>query len=296
VNLSIQRVDRSLLKPLIDYCLAHGPVHDDSFLPGRDFRITAQYPAYLLWKDRQIVGAVVLMRTRRYLQIHKGRFSIFHSILDSRDAYTALLDAIRPHFRNLRSVFLFIPEIKHSTAAILCKLNFQIERYSYVLENKDTIPSEVQFPQGYSVHPLVVSDKLGIAQFAQCVNESFAELAGHTESTPKDIRTWFDDDCYLEGGLCLLMHEEQPVGTISIMTEREDPNSVEVMALGIIPAYRGKGLGRSLLRYARAFALTQGLHPIVLSVNAENEKALALYKVEGFETIDTMICYALDLS
>jgi ribosomal protein S18 acetylase RimI-like enzyme len=37
-----------------------------------------------------------------------------------------------------------------------------------------------------------------------------------------------------------------------------------------------------------------GLDPVVLSVNAENEAALRLYRSEGFVLTETVVCYALD--
>jgi ribosomal protein S18 acetylase RimI-like enzyme len=73
-----------------------------------------------------------------------------------------------------------------------------------------------------------------------------------------------------------------------------NPNAAEVCALGIVDQHRGKGLGKALLGYAIATALGKRLHPVVLSVSAENEAALGLYKSEGFTTTKTMVCYTLD--
>jgi mycothiol synthase len=294
-TLRVERVDSANAGQLADYALAHGPEHDESYLPGRDFDLSVDFPAYLLLREAQTVGAVVLMRSPRYLSVGRGRFSVFHSVEPSPETYAALLDAARLHFEGLRAVYLFIPQDRHPVASILSRLGFHIERYSHVLENRETTPPpEARFPGGYEVRPLVGSDAAGIAQFVRCLNDSFSELAGHTDFTARDIRAWFDHEHYLEGGICLLLHGAQPVGTLCVMREHETRAAAEVLAFGILKAHRRKGLGRALLCYARKFALQQGLHSVILSVNAENDRALGLYEGEGFQPIETTVCYALD--
>jgi mycothiol synthase len=282
--------------PFLSYCLAHGPEHDESHLPGRDFHLSADFPAYLLREEQEIVGAAVLMRSPRYLRTGKGRLSVFHSVLGSREAYAGLLEALRPHFAGLRSIHLFIPEDRSHVTSILSDLGFRIERYSYVLENPGLAPCEGDFPGGYDALPLTAGDPAGTGQFARCLNDTFSELAGHADLTAKDIRAWFDDPCYLEGGICLLRHEGQPIGTVCVMRESETRRAAEVLAFGIVRPERGNGLGRKLLRYAWTIAHRHGLRPVMLSVNAENETALGLYRSEGFVLVETIVCYALELA
>jgi len=292
--LSIERVDDANARRLVQYGAEHGSEHDDSYLPGADFFPSPAEPAYLLLNDRQVVGAVALMRFPRYLSVGKGRFAIFHSVLNSEEAYSRLFEAIRPHVQGLRSVYLFIPEAKRDTAAFLTHLGFHLERYSYVLLNPQPSKHEVRFPEGFVVDPLTPAHSEGIDQFARCLNESFADLAGHTELTPGDVRLWFEDPAYLEDGICLLRNSGQAVGTLCITREYGNRHTAEVSGLGITSPLRGRGLGRMLLRYAGAFALNRGFHSVILSVNAENESALGLYKSEGYVLTDTVVCYALD--
>ncbi|TFG48930.1 MAG: GNAT family N-acetyltransferase [Anaerolineales bacterium] len=296
MDLRIERVNQTNEPQLLRYSAEHGPEHDGSFLPGRDFAISQEYPSYLLLKDETAVGAVTLMQTPRYLSVKKGRFSIFHSVLNTEGSYQQLLDAIRAHFRDLKSVYLFLAEKKQASAAIMLQLGFQIERFSFVLEKEGVDLKDLTFPDGYTIQQLDPSDQVGISQFAQCVNEEFSELAGHTPSTAEDIRTWFDDETYLKGGICLLKWNQEPVGTMCMMREIENPQAGELIAFGIISQHRGLGLGRKLLRYAVDFANSQGLNPTILSVNAENKSALKLYQSEGFILTESVVCYALDCS
>ena len=293
MDMTIEKVTQTNELLLNRYAIARGAEHDDSFLPGRDFGLTPDHPAYLLMDDQGVAGAAVLIRTKRYVEAGKGRLAILHSVLNTPEAYAMLLDALRPHFYGLGRVYLFLPQEKTATAAILAGLGFQIERYSFVLQREDGEVAEPAFPEGYAVRHLTRGDSQGIADFADCVNLAFRELAGHTESAPEDIRAWFDEAFYLDGGICLLTHNGEPVGTVCIGRETETPGAAEISALGLIPAQRGRGLGRAILRYATSFALQHRLTPVILSVNAENDKAVRLYESEGFVLVQSMVCYAL---
>ena len=281
---------------LMQYCADHGGEHDGSYLPGRDFRISGEYPSFLLVEDKKVLGAVCLMRTKRFLSVNKGRFSIFHSVLNIENVYNQLLEGIRPHLKDLHSVYLFIPEEKQETRAILKKLGFQIERYSFVLERRGDELAEFSFPDGYTVHQINPSDQMGISQFAACLNEEFKELAGHTPSTGEDIQTWFEESSHLEGGLCLLKKGQEPIGTISMMRDIENLEAGEILAFGILEKYRGLELGRTLLQYGINFLIEKNLNPLILSVNGENHKAIRLYETEGFLLTESFVCYTLNCS
>jgi mycothiol synthase len=294
LNLRIETVTHANEGLLIEYARDHGREHDDSYLPGRDFTLSPQYPSYLLLEDGEVVGAACLMRSRRYLSVRKGRFSIFHSTFRGQEAYSLLLEAVQPHLKGLDSVYVFLPTPLAETRAILEELGFKIERFSFVLERPTTGIEEVDFPPGYMVTQLESSDEEGIRHFSEVVNLAFKNLAGHTPSLPQDIRVWFDYEGYLPGGICLLSKGAEPVGTVCVTIESEDPQAAELGAFGIIPDYQGLGLGRKLLRHGVAFAASHGLSPVILAVNAENETALELYRSEGFSLTESLVCYRLD--
>lgn len=290
----IIRVDSSNQEQLYDYCSKHGAEHDSSYLPGRDFELSDDHPSYLLLRDGQAAGAVSLMRTSRFLSVQKGRFSIFHSVAGSREAYARLLDAIRPHCRDLRSVFMFIPESKVELAGILDQLGFRVERYSFILERGEpALPAPI-FPEGISVYQVNREDYQGLTQFSDCVNQEFKDLAGHTPSTAEFIQEYFDDPCYLEGGICLLRKGEEAIGTIVMMRDVDDPEAGEIMGFGVLESQRGAGLGRNLFRYGFNFLIDRGIQPVFLSVNGENHNAIKLYQSEGFDLIESVVCFSLE--
>lgn len=55
-----------------------------------------------------------------------------------------------------------------------------------------------------------------------------------------------------------------------------------VLGIGLLPAWRGRGLGGRLMRRAITAARERGLTRIELSVRHDNERAIALYRKLGF--------------
>lgn len=67
-------------------------------------------------------------------------------------------------------------------------------------------------------------------------------------------------------------------------SNRASQKHIGTLGTGLIPEYRGRGIGRALLTEAIKRAWEKGLTRIQLDVNAENLNAIALYKKLGFET------------
>jgi ribosomal protein S18 acetylase RimI-like enzyme len=55
------------------------------------------------------------------------------------------------------------------------------------------------------------------------------------------------------------------------------------LGMGVLPEYRGKGIGRQLLQACISKARTKGITRIELEVRADNVRAISLYKALGFE-------------
>ena len=58
---------------------------------------------------------------------------------------------------------------------------------------------------------------------------------------------------------------------------------VGVLGMGLLPEFRGQGLGDRLIRQTLAAARALGLNRVELSVRENNAGAIALYKRVGFE-------------
>ena len=55
------------------------------------------------------------------------------------------------------------------------------------------------------------------------------------------------------------------------------------LGMGLLPAYRGKGLGRRLMEAALAAAHEEGFVRVELTAHADNLRAIALYEKLGFQ-------------
>lgn len=56
-----------------------------------------------------------------------------------------------------------------------------------------------------------------------------------------------------------------------------------VLGMGLLPEFRGQGIGTDLIRRSLDAAKTLGLHRVELTVRENNTGAVALYKKAGFE-------------
>jgi len=61
-----------------------------------------------------------------------------------------------------------------------------------------------------------------------------------------------------------------------------------LFGLGVKPDYRGKGYGREILEFAVTKAIELGAEGVMLQVEAENDRALSLYKSCGFKIASKM--------
>jgi len=72
-----------------------------------------------------------------------------------------------------------------------------------------------------------------------------------------------------------------PIGVV-LLSAQPDRWAWEVAYLGLLPAWRGRGYGRALLAHAMELCRTEAVPVLMLSVDADNTPALALYQRFGF--------------
>ena len=79
----------------------------------------------------------------------------------------------------------------------------------------------------------------------------------------------------------LLESHNQPVGVI-LLNPLQEQSALELVYLGITPAWRQQGLSKILLRYALHLTAQQGLTQLLCAVDQQNTPALHLYQHAGF--------------
>jgi ribosomal protein S18 acetylase RimI-like enzyme len=85
---------------------------------------------------------------------------------------------------------------------------------------------------------------------------------------------------FLPGATWLIACPEGYVGTVQGVMDHGAIGAIQ--NVGVIPSYRGLGLGRALVRRALAGFFQAGLHRAYLEVTAENGAAVQLYRNVGF--------------
>jgi ribosomal protein S18 acetylase RimI-like enzyme len=85
---------------------------------------------------------------------------------------------------------------------------------------------------------------------------------------------------FLPGATWLIACPDGYVGTVQGVM---DPGAIgAIQNVGVMPSYRGLGLGRALVRRALAGFCEAGSHRAYLEVTAENAAAVRLYQDVGF--------------
>ena len=76
----------------------------------------------------------------------------------------------------------------------------------------------------------------------------------------------------------------RPVGCV-LVNDIPVAASADVAYMGVVPAARGRGLGRALLRRAAHDARGRGRTVLTVATDAQNSYATRVYDAEGFETV-----------
>jgi mycothiol synthase len=106
--------------------------------------------------------------------------------------------------------------------------------------------------------------------------------------TPAVIRAVHEDPGFDPGSILIVAEAADPTRLVAFarIEMHDDPTAGrtgDVGLIGVLPAWRRRGLGRELLRWGVTTLRAGGAGPIELSVEAANERATALYRSHGFE-------------
>ncbi|MEO2074067.1 MAG: GNAT family N-acetyltransferase [Bacillus sp. (in: firmicutes)] len=281
------------------YCKKHKMELDDSFLYDEhlaNFKSDKENPTYIVTnhKGRMIaVGSLMLNDYNR--RGRKARFRIFHSEEDHLENYQMLMHELLKHTNEIDELFLFVPFNNEELAQAMEQLKFMAERYTFLLVRENEEVPEFSLPDEYEIKPF----RLGVDEEAWCTvrNAAFANLKGsETPITPEMVVKMMTNTEHIEGASLILFDKERPVGVIrGAVDEYEDAPIMNIGPIAIVPEYQGKGLGRILLIYLLDFAKRTGYERTILCVNAENERAKALYIQEGFKQVEGVTCYTFRL-
>lgn len=204
-------------------------------------------------------------------------------------AVTALLEesARRAASRNLQFLQALVPPEANQEKTLLRRARFDFLAQLIYLEADATqpvLPGESEPSVSWRTYSPTMQ-----AQFAGVVEGTYEGtldcgslnglrdiediLASHRATGEFDPRFWL-----------IAMVNGHPVGII-LLAHIPERNSYEVVYMGILPAYRGKGYGSAVLRRGLEVAQDQVAVGLSLAVDARNTPARKLYQRFGFKEV-----------
>ncbi|SDK98470.1 GNAT family N-acetyltransferase [Paenibacillus jilunlii] len=298
--MKIEALSQDRRDEFLNFCRKHRAEVDESFLYEEDlagFELSEENPTYVAINAQgTLVAAASLILNDYNRRGRKGRFRIFQADTADQTIYRGLLQAILPHTAGLDRLDIFVPTVNTRETDNMLAAGFTVERYSYLLvRDEENIP-DFSLPSGYEIKPF----RPGTDESVWCEvrNAGFAKLKGsETPATPEMVTKMISGKDYIANGLLILYHNSRAVGIVrGADDDYEGSPIMNIGPLAVLPEYQGKGLGRILLRAALQFAKEQSYTQTVLCVNAENERAQALYIAEGFKQVEAVACFTYDLT
>ncbi len=186
---------------------------------------------------------------------------------------------------------LYVPSHLPGSIAFAERLGFTYRSslWMFVLDAGQAVPAPA-FPDDVVVRtwdPARDTDLEAWTAFMHRAFEGHPTRMSWTPAVIAHIHTLPDFD---PGGILIVAARDRPDAPIAFArTELNDPDSPvgertgDVGLIGVLPAWRRRGLGRELLRWSVTELRSRGAGPIELSVEAANDRATALYRAHGFE-------------
>ncbi len=125
-----------------------------------------------------------------------------------------------------------------------------------------------------------------IPTLVDLANATFADHPTPVSWTEAVIRAAHDAPDFDPRDILLVAPAGEPGRPIAFCRARlyasDEPPYGEVKLIGVLPPWRGRGLGRALLRWGVRHLQDRGVPTVSLAVSAANEHALRMYEAHGF--------------
>jgi len=165
----------------------------------------------------------------------------------------------------------------------------EVRRYYEMVWDGIERSQGASFPDGLRIERRVIDgdyDNLA-SRIADARNESFVDHYNYSPFPAQRLRNYLES-AHTTFGATFVMDGERTVGFA--MNEDRDPETTKdgkregwVAILGVVNSHRRRGLGRNLLLDSVDWLRSREAERILLLVDAENEKALGMYKSAGFK-------------
>jgi mycothiol synthase len=166
------------------------------------------------------------------------------------------------------------------------KRGHKLERWFWDMQ----LPAEqevepARMPDGFVTHTFVHNQDEELLTHVR--NATFAEHYGFVERTVEEVTYRTKQSDFFADGIFFAFDGDKVAGFCYTSRdqhewERRGETVGHIQLLGVMPEYRGRGLGRALLLEGVNY-LRQFVSLVELGVEGKNDKALALYESVGFK-------------
>jgi mycothiol synthase len=218
--------------------------------------------------QNKMIGALVVMRFR------EPEAMIFVDPDHRRKGIgTALVESYREELRgqNDLSGLLVADLASSSVEPFLRTVGFLFEEAEYQMEISSIPVDQAPAPADLALRRATNKDRDALLAVH---NAAFGQLA---EGAAERLEVILAEE---KRHFVLAEVKEEVVG----MVRRGEWDGIgDITALGVVPKWRGQGIGRALLIDATRWLFQQGFSKVALEVATDNPNALQLYRSVGFE-------------
>lgn len=183
-------------------------------------------------------------------------------------------------------LILFPPHGNDGALAFLKALEFQYDHSTFRFRldsgRKAALPT---LPAGLTLATFRAED---LEPYIELVNGAFADHPTPLRVTREQVEHVHAKPTFDPAAIAIVRNlDGQMVGFCTTGIDRAaDPAVGSINLVGVLQPYRGRGLGRYLLIWGIERLQSLGLETIELSVDAENERAVELYRSAGFQAVE----------
>lgn len=188
---------------------------------------------------------------------------------------------------NGRYLSTAIPEESPRSVTFLERHGFTRVRQFYKMRLSDLRPdADTHFPPGF--HQRHFQPGTDEAAFVEVYNAAFADHWDFIPMADWEIAKWNRRPAFNPKGCFLLFDQDRLVGFTTVMFDQDQARETgqavgRIFEMGVLPEYRRRGLGYTMLQAAIRYAQAQGFDALDLVTDVENEAGIQLYEKVGFQ-------------
>jgi mycothiol synthase len=189
--------------------------------------------------------------------------------------------------RDLEELTLFVPPHLPGSIAFAGAIGlvYSSSLWLFRLPENADVPAPI-LPDGYVTRAW--TDAIDVDAFVAFANAAWQGHPTPLHLTPDLARLVAELPDFDPNGICLVAAVREPDVPLAFAKVEMRPDDAGrpigwIGQIGVLPAHRGNGLGRWLLQWGVTYLRRHGAGAVELAVEAANDRALGLYRRNGFE-------------